>query len=187
MDTEDKSIDNASNMFIYVHALIDTDRIRSKYSALSQDKNNPTWINDASLIQLTVSECRGVISGQGTANLKFKANVNDLVAFTGMSVYANSDDAAIIYKIEHVSGDQVFNPFRQNIFVRKEAVIPDVNSADGLPAKYKEVTFSQFSSSVSKSGSENFTINFAIYKLDAMGQRQVLVGYGRLDPTIVVN
>ena len=97
MDTEDKSIDNASNMFIYVHALIDTDRIRSKYSALSQDKNNPTWINDASLIQLTVSECRGVISGQGTANLKFKANVNDSVAFPGMSVYANSDDAAIIY------------------------------------------------------------------------------------------
>lgn len=187
MDTEDKIVFNASNMFIYVHALIDTDRIRKKYSVLSQDKNNPTWINDTSLIQLTVSDCREVISGQGTANLKFKANVNDMVAFTGMSVYSNSDDAVIVYKIEHVSGDRVFNPFRQNIFIRKEAVIPDVNSADGLPAKYKEMTFSQFSSSISTSGSENFTINFAVYKLDDKGQRQILVGYGRLDPTIVVN
>jgi hypothetical protein len=129
---------------------------------------------------------RGIISGQGTADLNFKANVGDLVSFRGISIYGNSDDAAIVYGIRYWKGDQVFNQFVPDLVNRKKAVMPDVNTTNGLPAVTASMNFTSYDSKMKQGGTESFYVYIAVYKLDSDGETQKLFGYFYWDPSVTV-
>ncbi|MDD5271982.1 MAG: inclusion body family protein [Methylovulum sp.] len=176
----------SSSQNINILVVIDTEYVKANFPPnLPLDPNNPKGINHSSQFMI-VTGSRGVISGQGTADLNFKANVGDFVGFTGTSIYDNSDDAVIVYGINYWSGAQVFNTFVSNQVNRQRAVMPNTTSNNGLPADQASINFSSLDSKVKASGTENFYVYIALYTLADDGQTQNLYGYYYWDPTITV-
>jgi len=173
---------------IDILVVIDTEYVK----AHNAKQPNPDWKKPKNIGQesqyMIANDKRGIISGQGTGNINFKANVKDLVGFTGVSIYGNSDDAVIIYGIERYDGDDVFNPFTLNTVVRNKAVYPDPKSPNrnGLPALKGPLNFNQLNSMVARPGTERFYVLFGLYTLDSDGQTQSLYGYFQWEPTITV-
>jgi nematocidal protein AidA len=182
-----ETILKASAQDINILVVVDTEFIKSVYPNPSKDSRNPTGIDHTHQFMLCTGS-RGIISGQGTGDLEFRANVGDNVAFTGVSIYNNADDAVIVYDIKHFSGTQVFNQFSADMVIRKGAVQPKPDSPDrnGLPPVKKETNFAVFGSKVRSSGREGFGVAFGLYKLAANGQDQELYGYFWWDPYITV-
>ena len=172
---------------IKVLVVIDTEYLKDAYRNPSKDQNNPTAIDHGHQYMLCTGS-RGVMSGQGTGDLQFKADVGDNVAVTGVSIYNNSDDAVIVYDVKHFSGNHVFNPFNADMIVRTGAVQPNADSPDrnGLPPVRKQTNFAVFDSKVRSSGREGFGLAFGLYTLAANGQAQELYGYFRWDPYVTV-
>lgn len=179
-----KSSLTASAEVINVLIVIDSEYVKNNYPK-NNDKNNPIGINHQSQFMIC-TDPRGIVSGQGTADLNFKANAGDYASFSGTSIYGNSDDAVIIYGIKYWSGDTVFNQFVPNLVRRNRAVMPNVTTPDGLPAVQTPINFTSLDSRVSQSGTENFYVYFALYTLNADGQTQDLYGYFFWDPTVTV-
>ncbi|EIL95974.1 hypothetical protein UU5_08635 [Rhodanobacter sp. 115] len=171
---------------INVLVVIDTEYVKTNYPNPSKDPSHPTGINHNSQFMICTGS-RGIVSGQGSADLNFRANPGDLVAFTGVSIYDNSDDAVIVYGIQYWKGDQVFNQFVPNLVTRNGAVMPDANSENGLPALQTKIDFSSFDSKVRNGGTENFYVVFALYTLSDNGENQEVFGYYYWDPTITVS
>ncbi|TKC86857.1 DNA-directed RNA polymerase subunit beta [Trinickia terrae] len=176
----------ASTAHIQILAVIDTEYIKATSPNPSKDWKKPTGLAHIGQF-LLVTGSRGVISGQGTADLEFRAYPGDLVSFTGTSIQDNSDDAVILYNIARYSGDEVFNPFQYNGVTRNGAVQPNLESPDrnGLPAVQRVESFASFDSRVRQSGREGFGISFGLYTLVG-GQKQELFGYYWWDPYITV-
>lgn len=177
---------SSSSEIINVMIVIDTEYVKAHYPNPSQDPNNPTGIDHNSQYMIA-SDPRGVISGQGTADLNFAATPGDEVCFRGISIDGNSDDAVIIYGIKYWSGTNVFNSFIPNLIERTGAVVPDVTTTNGLPAKHIVMDFISLDSRVAKAGTENFYVYFALYTLGSDGETQNLYGYYYWDPTITVS
>ncbi len=169
-----------------VLVVIDTEYVKARNPNPSKDPNKPTGIDHNSQFMICTGT-RGVISGQGTADLNFKANPGDFVSFAGTSIYSNADDAVIVYGIKYWSGDNVFNAFTSNLVARQRAVRPDVNQPNGIPAVTGPDNFITLDSRVSKQGTENFYVYFALYTLADDGETQQLFGYFYWDPTITVS
>ena len=176
---------DASMVEINVLSVIDTELVKKKYPNPSRDPANPTAITHDSEY-LLVTGTRGNVRGQGTADLSFNANVGDMVSFTGTSIYANADDAVIVYGIKYGSGAKVFNQFVPNLVIRSGAVMPDPDSQTGVPPLTQNITFAKYSSIIKQSGTENFLILFGLYTMDSNGKNQVLFGYYCWDPAITV-
>lgn len=176
---------DASAQSINVLIVIDTEYVKAHYPNPSQDPNNPTGIDHNSQFMICTGS-RGTVSGQGTADLTFTANPGDFVSFFGQSVYGNADDAVIIYGINYWQGDHVFNPFVVDTVSRTGAAVPNVNTANGLPAAHIPASFISLDSRVKAQGTENFYVFFGLYTLDATGETQNLYGYYYWDPTIKV-
>src|SRR5262245_14960420 len=98
---------------INILVVVDTEYIMKNYPNPSKDPSRPTGIDHNSQRMICYSP-RGGIEHQGTADLKFTANVGDLVSFTGTSIYDNSDSAVIVYGIRFWKGEEVFNKFVPN-------------------------------------------------------------------------
>jgi hypothetical protein len=170
---------------IDVLIVIDTEYIKSHFPSPSQDPAQPTGIDHSSQYMIAYDP-RGVIGGQGTADLNFRAFPGDRVRFRGVSIYQNSDDAVIIYGIQFWSGDSVFNQFTPNLVQRNRAVMPNVTTPNGLPAIQAQLSFTSLDTTVQKSGTENFYVFFALYTTGNDGQTQNLYGYYYWDPTCTV-
>jgi len=183
----DLNVMASSSVNVDILVVIDTEYIKANYPHPSQDKTNPTGINHNSQYMICTG-AKKIISGQGTADLSFQANVSDTISFRGTSIYQNSDDAVIVYGIKYWKGDQVFNQFITNSVVRKYAAQPDPDSPslDGLPAKKVTQSFQSLDSKVRQAGVENFYVYIALYTLASDGQTQNLFGYFYWDPTITV-
>lgn len=179
------SIETVSAVNINVMIVIDTDYVKTHYPNPSQDPDSPTGINHSSLYMICTGP-RGMINGQGTADLNFKANVGDHVSFRGISIYGNSDDAIIVYGIKLWSKNNVFLPFLPNRTMRQHAVAPNVNTLNGLPAMTTVRDFISLDSKVEELGAENFYVCFALYTLANDGETQKLLGYYYWDPTVTV-
>jgi nematocidal protein AidA len=151
----------------------------------SQDPNNPTGVDHSNEFMICTG-ARQIISGQGTGDLYFRANPGDSVSFRGTSIYANSDDAIILYGIKKFDGDNVFNTFVVNKVTRNGAVIPDPQTANGIPPLHTQLSFNSYTATVSNSGDEGFKVQFGLYRLDDYGQKQELYGYFEWDPRIKV-
>lgn len=176
----------SSSETINVLIVIDTDYVKQTYPNPSTDPENPTQIDHNSEYMIA-ADPRGIVSGQGTADLNFRANAGDFVSFIGTSVYANSDDAVIVYGIKKFGGDTVFNTFVANTVNRSGAAVPDTSQLNGIPAIHTDISFMSLDSRVSQTGTENFQVQFGLYELDDSGQNQVLLGYYQWDPTITVS
>lgn len=177
---------------INVLMVIDTDFIKASNPNPSQDPNNPTGFGHDGVYMVGASP-RGIISGQGTWNLNFKAHPSDLVSFAAQSVTANAQDAVIVYAIKPMNGSpDVFDTFRVDPVQLTGAAYPDPNSQGanpGLPAINQPGNFITLDSRVRKQGTENYTVSFALYALDdaGSGETQKLHGYYAWDPTITVS
>jgi hypothetical protein len=174
----------ASLVEIDVLVVIDTDYVIANYPNPSQNQNSPTFIDHNSQYMIA-SDARGIISGQGTATLNFRAFPNDIVKFRGTSIYQNSDAAVIVYGVEYWYGDQVFNNFNSDKVTRAGAVMPNQNG-NGLPAETVKLNFMSLDSTVSNAGTENFYVYFALYVCND-GENQSLYGYYAWDPAITVS
>lgn len=179
------AVEAASAQSINVLVVIDTEYVKKTYPNPSKDSSKPTGINHNSQFMICTGS-RGIISGQGTADLNFKANVGDYVAFTGTSIYANSDDAVIVYGINYWQGAQVFNTFVPDMVTRAKAVMPDPNTPAGIPPLQTKISFSSLDSKVKQAGTENFYVYFGLYTLADDGETQQLFGYYYWDPTVTV-
>jgi hypothetical protein len=176
--------DSASAVTINVLIVIDTEYVKTNWPNPSQDPAHPTGINHSSQFMICTGS-RAPVTGQGTADLTFTAFPGDFVAFFGESIYANSDDAVIVYGINYWSGDNVFNQFVPNQVQRTGAVVPDGTTSNGLPAKQITSNFMSLDSKVKGKGQENFYVYFALYTCND-GENQTLLGYYYWDPTIIV-
>ncbi|UIK01142.1 inclusion body family protein (plasmid) [Rhizobium leguminosarum] len=177
----------ASPQQVNILVVIDTEYVKAHYppnSSISSPDKPPGIDHNSQFMICTGS--RGAVTGQGTADLSFKANVGDNVSFTGVSIYDNSDDAVIIYGIQYWNGDKVFNQFVPNVVTRKKAVFPNPETSNGLPPLQEQMTFATYDAKVARSGKENFYVYFALYKLSDDGQSQNLYGYYCWDPQIIV-
>ena len=170
---------------VNILVVIDTDYIIEHNPSPSKDPTKPTGVDHNSQYMICHSP-RGIVSGQGTADLNFRANVGDTVSFTGTSIYANSDAAVILYGIRFWKGDNVLGTFTANVLTRNRAVMPDPTSPNGLPAIQQKINFASYDSRVSRGGTENFYVDIAVYKLGDDGQTQNLYGYFYWDPTVTV-
>ncbi|SDR21869.1 Inclusion body protein [Paraburkholderia fungorum] len=172
---------------INVLVVIDTEYLKSTYPNPSKDHNNPTAIDHARQYMLCTGS-RGIVSGQGSGDLEFKANPGDNITFTGVSIYNNSDDAVIVYDLKHFCGQQVFTPFYADMVVRTGAVQPNADSPNrnGLPPVKKPTNFAVFDSKIRTNGREGLGLAFGLYTLAANGQNQELYGYFWWDPTITI-
>lgn len=176
----------ASTEQIDILVVIDTEYIKSKYPKQENpQKESPVGIDHNSQFMICYSP-RGIVSGQGTADLSFRANVGDNVSFRGTSIQQNSDDAVIIYGIEYWKGDRVFNTFTTNIVTRNQAVQPNPDEQDGIPPLKVPQNFTSYDSKIRKGGTENFYVRIALYTMADDGQTQNLYGYFYWDPQVVV-
>ena len=181
----DKSQMEASTESINILIVIDTEYVKRNYPNPSQDPNNPTGIDHNSQFMICTG-ARAIEKGtQGTADLSFTAQPGDYLSVFGQSIYANADDAVIIYELHHWKGDEVFNSFNTDAVVRQKAVQPNTDTPNGLPAVQNEQTFISLDSRVKKSGEEYFKVRFALYTLVG-GEVQELFGYYSWDPKITV-
>lgn len=183
------NLKDSSTVTVDILTVIDTEYIKKKYGPNKNDKSKPVGIDHNSQFMICTG-AREIISGQGTADLSFRANVGDYVSFRGTSIYQNSDDAVIIYGIKinpYVQpNDDVFNQFVTNSVTREGAVQPDPKSPDGLPALKVKQNFLSLDSKVAKKGKEAFLVYIALYTLGDDGETQNFYGYYYWDPTITV-
>ncbi len=176
---DEKSNDQNVNVMI----VIDTDYVKAHNPNPSKDPVKPTGIDHSRQYMI----CNGeVVSGQGTADLNFKAHVGDHVSFRGTSISGNSDDAVIVYGIKHWQKDQVFNNFTTDLVERAQAVAPNVESSNGLPPSTIKGDFISYDSQVRKAGKEDFYVEFGLYELAENRETQELQGYYYWDPSITV-
>lgn len=182
-DARREAENDSATVGINLLVVIDTDYVKANYGP-GGAQDNPIQINHLSQYMLCTGS-RAAVTGQGTADLGFTANPGDLVSFYGQSIYANSQDAVILYGIIPFSGTSVFNPFETNVVTRAGAAVPSVPNA--LPATSVSSNFISLDSVVARQGTEGYRIQFALYQLDSQtGETQDLYGYYEWDPTIMV-
>ncbi|MBY4771904.1 inclusion body family protein [Burkholderia ambifaria] len=131
----------------------------------------------------------GVVNGQGTADLEFRARKFDLVSFTGTSIHNNATNAVIIYHLEHNTGQQVFDlvGLRQRVYPLEAAAQPDPKQRDGMPAIHHPRSFEVLDTRITGTGTENFWVCFGLYELGHDRETQNLVGYYKWDPTVTTD
>ncbi|MBU2915696.1 MULTISPECIES: inclusion body family protein [Reichenbachiella] len=168
------------NNIINVQITIDTDAIIRDFSTPSQDPNAPTGIGHQ--YEFMVVTDGASISGQGGADLNFRAQVGDNVRFHGTSASDNFENAILVYGIKRFGGDQVFSPFMSFTYT-KNGVSP--SGFDVLPAHIGSEQFWFYEGRVITAGVENFQVVFALYTRGASGEPEVY-GYFQWDPTVTV-
>ncbi len=168
-----------------VMIVIDTDYLKRHYPNLSINPKKPTNIDHNSQFMICGGS-QGVISGQGTADLQFEAYIGDNISFRGTSISGNSDDAIIVYGIEHWQGDTALDSFTTELVERAHAVVPNMDTQNGLPPSNIRRNFISYNSKVRRAGCEIFYVQFGLYQLAEDGQTQQLKGYYYWDLGITV-
>lgn len=164
---------------INIQVTIDAVAVVNAYPNPSKDQNNPTGIGHQYSYMVATSN---TISGSGTGDLNFSANVGDVVRFFGTSASDNFEDSVLIYNITRYQGDDVFSEFHSETFTKK-GVSP--TGAEVLPATIANQKFWFFEADVISSGTEGYRVVFALYTRDNNGY-PTLYGYFQWDPTITV-
>jgi hypothetical protein len=182
--TTQRSVANTVNLVM----IVDTDVIKSTYGP-NNGQSAAKGLDHHEGIHLLCPKANyvGQANGQNDpANIIFSANVQDYVAFWGITMSNNSDDSVIIYDISpNAQNPNVFNPFHSDEETLSAAIVPSQPNA--MPGQNTSVSFYSFESKVKNKGTEAFTISFALYEVDANDpEKQVLYGCYFWDPTIQV-
>ncbi|BDS13388.1 inclusion body family protein [Aureispira anguillae] len=165
---------------INIQVTIDAVGVVNSYPNPSKDQHNPTGIGHNFGYMVATSN---TISGSGTGDLNFSANVGDTVRFFGVSASDNFEDSILIYNITKYQGTNVFSEFHSQTFTKK-GVSP--SGPEVLPAKIANQAFWFFEADVINAGTEGYRVVFALYTRDTNGY-PTLYGYFQWDPTITVN
>lgn len=168
---------------INILTTINTDGVIAGNPNPSKDPAKPTGI--AHNLGYMVATGTTVISGQGTGDLNFNALVGDTVRYWATSGSDNFEDAVLLYGLPRFSGDQVLSPFLYQNF-EKSTVVPGDNPSSPLPPNIVDEIFWFFQASVIKKGTENYKVQFGIWRRDPVNGQPVLYGYFEWDPTITV-
>lgn len=183
-----------SNVDILV--VVDTNYLKEKHPNPSKNPKSPTPLSHEDLYMICAAT--NLSANQATADLAVKARPRDVVSFRGTSISANSDDAVIVYGIEHWTptdkpSDYIFNRFEANTVTLEKAVSLDPNGPPldpgdvGLNVTHGPKTFLSLDSTVSKAGTEFFYVYIAVFELDSSTEeQQTLYGCYYWDPSIVV-
>ena len=177
----------SSAKVINVLVVIDTEAFKERFP-VKQASPNPArperlvWEDMTNHVFMIVSGADDV-QNQGTAKLNFTVSAGDFVSFAGTSIYANADDAVILYGIEYASGTtyHLFNPFVTNTTVLSGAAMPNpggfpgTEPINGMPAIQAPANFASVSAMARQEGSEYYYVDFALYTKDK--GKQVLYGY----------
>ncbi|KHT02348.1 inclusion body family protein [Pectobacterium brasiliense] len=176
---------NSTNNVINVIVIIDTDRVMSdvSFSAASKDQAHPTPIGHQ--YSYMVAPNQSVVSGEGTGDLNIKANRDDVIRWTGLSESANSDSSVLIYGLPRYAGDTVFTGVEFVNSGRSEAEPRETNNTSPLPVTFTEQKHWYAQATISKLGTEQYQVQFALY-YRPRGGNQELYGYFQWDPTITV-
>lgn len=164
---------------INIQVTLDAEGIINKYPNPSKNKDKPTGIGHNFSYMVATSN---TISGSGTGDLNFSANVGDVVRFFGSTASNNFENSALIYEINKYSGTEVFSEFKSQNFI-KSGVSP--SGPEVLPAEISDQKFWFFEADVKQRGTEGYRVVFALYQRDKNG-KPVLYGYFQWDPTITV-
>jgi hypothetical protein len=167
------------NVFIY----IDTESLLAKYPNPSIDPNKPTGIDHKQGYMFVTGAVNS--KNQGTGDLEFTAKVGDFVSMYAASSSNNFDDAILLYRIARFKGDTVLSDFSNNVFTRKVPV-PSSSSSSVLPARIVDHDFWSYDARVLRTGSEGYTVNFALYTRNNSTGQIELKGYYYWDPVINV-
>jgi hypothetical protein len=125
-----------------------------------------------------------VTSGQATGDLSITALVNDTIRWRSNSLSGNTDQAAIIYKIDKFQGDQVTTDPQMRVSY-PTTPIPNADN----PTTYSAVDTQAdvfLSCEVLKKGTEGYRVWFYIVNKDPNTGALTTFGYYRWDPTIQV-
>jgi hypothetical protein len=171
---------------INILTVIDPDAIIASYDSNNHDKKNPQKV-DLETERMICSGSRGIVGGQGTADLNFRAKHGDYIYFRGISTSDNSEDAIIIYNIKRVEGDSIFKPFTVDVESIEEAVVPNTHTPNGLPPLHEALSFSSLDSRIKQQGTAVIAIQFGLYQLDDHGEKQQLYGYFEWDARITIS
>ena len=171
---------NGMNEIINIQIVIDTDKVIKDHPSPSKDQNNPTGLSHQ--YQYMVVSGNEQITGQGTADLNFKAFTGDIVRITMVSEYNNLDNPILVYKINKFGGNDVFSQFNSETITTKTV---EPSSPNVLPPVVEERKFWYYQANVNNPGTENYQVWFAMYQRVRGGNPQ-LFGYFYWDPTITV-
>lgn len=165
---------------IDIQVTLNAEGIKSDYPNPSKNQNSPTGIGHSYAYMVATSNA---ISGSGTGDLNFSANVGDIVRFFGVTASNNFENSALIYGINKFSGTNVFSDFSSKTFT-KSGVSPSGSAV--LPPTISDQKFWFFEADVINRGTEGYRVVFALYERNSSGE-PVLYGYFQWDPTITVS
>ncbi|GKW40494.1 inclusion body family protein [Pectobacterium parvum] len=175
----------SSHNVINVTVVIDTDLIISKFIGrnASQDQKKPTQIGHE--YSYMVATNKSVIKGSGTADLNIKANVGDVIRWTGVSESNNFDSSVLIYDLPKFGGTHVFTDAAFKMYTKK-SMLPKPGSTGPFPVKFEEQSNWFIQADITKAGTEKYQVQFGVYYRPEGGE-QKLFGYFQWDPTITVS
>jgi hypothetical protein len=181
MVTQDSA--GSSNNIINVLVMLDTEEIIKTYKTPSQEKDNPTTMPTATPLAYMVATRGSVISGAGGGNLVIKANVGDVIRWTGQSESANFDSSILIYDLQRVGGDEVFTAPTFKKYT-KSSMMPAQTTI--FPVTFVDQTYWFMQADISNKGKEDYRVKFALYNRPD-GGAQKLYGFFTWDPSIKVD
>jgi hypothetical protein len=178
---------DSSTRVINVLVVIDTEAFKQKFPVKQANPNPATpqrligqdMANQVFMIVTGADD----VQNQGTSKLIFTASTGDFVSFAGTSIYANADDAVILYGIEYASGTtyHLFNRFVTNTTVLSGAAMPnpggypETEPINGMPAIQAPANFASVSAKAKQGGLEYYYVDFALYTTH--NGKQDLYGY----------
>lgn len=174
---------NSINEIINVEIIIDTDRLINDFEAPSTDDESPITI-DHKYMYVVVSTPSETVGNEKNINLKFSAEVGDIIRLNAISEYNNMDNSVLLCEVKKVKGANVFGKFRSKVFnkIGIEAAIGE----SPLPPVFVKRFFWFYESSVKKIGKETFSLKFALFVRKRGQQNPVLWGYYICDQVMVV-
>jgi hypothetical protein len=168
------------SQIINVIVVIDTASLIAAFPHPSQDQNNPTQIGHQ--YSYMVATAGSVISGQAGGDLNLKANVGDVIRWTGESESNNFESSVLVYGLPQYGGTQVFsNPVFKEF--TKASMQPAQNGP--FPVSFPNQTFWFIEADITNTGTEQYQVRFGVYNRPTGGAQQ-LFGYFQWDPTITV-
>ncbi|CAB3749399.1 hypothetical protein GQ57_00180 [Burkholderia sp. MSh2] len=158
---------------IHILAIIDTNYVKKFYPNPSKSASHPTGISSNAVFMVN-SQLTGVSSAEGSGKLNLRLQVGDKVSLMGTSLSDNSEDSALIYNVQHFSGDQVFNKFATHTIEQTGASSAD-ETPDIIASAAQSRVFQSFNSIAKSSGSESLATVFALYTREPNSKK--LFGY----------
>ncbi|ABC38496.1 inclusion body family protein [Burkholderia thailandensis] len=189
MVTVNSRVDSArasSHITINVMTVIDVaaiiDELKAQEKKLGQTPDTATSIGHK-YIYMSSDDPRGWSVGNDPGNITLNAHVGDTLSFFCASTSDNSEYAAFIYRL--TGGDPHLDPSHVEVIKLQNAAQP--TPSNGYPFTTAPVAFSSCDAKVAQQGqAKNFYVWAALFTLDDSGEKQVLAGYVKWDPTVNV-